>query len=474
MRIEEWGFSRGARNELLIGGVSAVDLARSYGTPLHVVDEALLRQRARILREAFEREYPEVDCFYALKCNSVPGVVAMIFAEGLGAAVMSEFEFWLARRLGMQAHRILLNGPNKSKSLLRQAVTEGIGALVVDSIAELERLERIADECRTEVQVLLRVNPGFTPHGLNSVSAEASRKGSALGLDPAAGETIIALNQIRGSKFLRYAGLHAHIGSGIRHPEDYARAFKRIAPVFLQARAAGLHTRIFDFGGGFGSSTTKELTNFELLRYQAWGRLPGLEIPSLAFAPPICAAIKTFVAREGLPLPRLYLEPGRTIASPAQLLLLTVGTVKHRPGADKWVITDGGAGTCASPLYYEYHEVVLADDVSAVPVERVNLIGPAFAAHWIYRNKAMPVLRPGHVIAILDSGAYFLALEANFGFPRTAVVAVCQGHDRVIRRRESFEDMVSRDLIEPSLHGHTMANPRVTGIAATTALNPIF
>src|SRR5574342_641159 len=144
MRVEDWGFSQNERNELVIGGVSAVDLAREYGTPLHVADEDLLRLRARSLRQAFEREYPNVKLFYALRCNSVAEVARAVFCEGLGAAVMREFEFWLARRLGIPADGIVLNGPNKGDRLLRQAVKNAIGAVVVDSIPELAQLEAIA------------------------------------------------------------------------------------------------------------------------------------------------------------------------------------------------------------------------------------------------------------------------------------------------------------------------------------------
>jgi diaminopimelate decarboxylase len=462
MQVEDWGFSRGPTNELLIGGVSAVEIARRFGTPLHVVDEGILRHNARSLRKDFEAQYPQAQLFYALKCNSVAGVVQTIFEEGFGGEVTSEYEFWLARRLGMPAGRILLNGPNKSDALLRHVVREGIGAVVVDSIPELERLDSIANESRGEVQVLLRVNPDFVPRGMNRASATGCRKGSVFGLDLRSGELRLALDAVRTSASLRYAGIHTHIGTGIRHPEDYARAFRQIVPAFLQARAAGLETRIFDFGGGFGVPTSKEFSTLEFLAYQGWGRLPHLEPHTPIFPPHVCAPLQEFCRREGLPLPTLYLEPGRAIASSAQVLLLTVGAVKDRTGVGKWVITDGGAGTCAFPLYYECHEVVLANNVAAPPVERVRLVGPVcFASNWIYRNKVMPVLKPGDVIAVMDSGAYFLALEANFGFPRTTVMMVSDGQVRLVRRRETFEEMAARDIFEDKPYADAAPGNRI-------------
>jgi diaminopimelate decarboxylase len=242
-------------------------------------------------------------------------------------------------------------------------------------------------------------------------------------------------------------GLHAHIGSGIRHPEDYSRAFDRITPAFLLAQAAGLETRIFDFGGGFGVPTSKEFSTLEFLAYQG-----GVGCPSKASHPHLPATcVHPFGSFAGEKDCRslLYLEPWRAIASSAQVLLLTIGSIKDRPGVGKWVITDGGAGTCAFPLYYECHEVVLANNVAQPPVERVRLVGPVcFASNWIYRNKVMPVLKPGDVIAVMDSGAYFLALEANFGFPRTAVMMVADRQLRIARRRETFEEMAARDIFE--------------------------
>jgi diaminopimelate decarboxylase len=289
MRVEDWSFSRGPRNELLVGGASAVDLARRYGTPLHVTDEGLLRARARSFRAAFGAHYPEVELFYALKCNAVAEIARTVFAEGLGAEVMSGYELWLARRLGVPAHRIVLNGPNKDDRSLRQAATGALGAVVVDSLSELARLEALADERRSEVPVLLRVNPDFVPRGMNAGSATGSRRGSVFGLDLKGGELPHAFQALRGSRWLRYLGLHAHIGSGIQHGEDYERAFRQIAPAFLDADAAGLRTRVFDFGGGFGVATSRELATLEFLAYQGWAACRG-PVRRLSGSPRTCAS----------------------------------------------------------------------------------------------------------------------------------------------------------------------------------------
>lgn len=441
MNIERWNFGKGEGGELLLGGMSAVQLTRDFGTPLHVVDETVLKNRAAGLKTSFMREYPDVTMFYAMKANSVAGVARTVFEQGYGAEIMSEFELWLAQKIGTPLDRIVANGPNKGETFLRKL--SGINSIVVDSISELKLLDDTID-----AQVLLRVNPDFVPKGMNTSSATGSRKGSVFGIDLHSGELATAFEILKKSKRLRYAGIHAHIGTGIRCAEDYARGFEKLSKAFLQARSAGFETRIFDFGGGFGLENSKEFDTLEFLAYQGWGKMPRIKDTDMDFAKYACTAIKDFFKRESMPLPKLYLEPGRAIVSPAQVLLLTVGSIKERPGVGKWIITDGGAGTCAFPLYYEFHEVLLANNLDAPLVEDVTMVGPVcFSSNWIYRKKRMPQMKPGDVIAIMDTGAYFIPLEANFGFQRTPVVMVSNGTARLIRKRESFEEMAGRDVI---------------------------
>ena len=146
-------------------------------------------------------------------------------------------------------------------------------------------------------------------------------------------------------------------------------------------------------------------------------------------------------------LPQLIIEPGRSVVSGAGVLLLTVGALKHRDGVGTWVIADGAAGTVAFPLFYEYHEVFLCRAPHAERTELYSLVGPVcFSADWIYRSKRMPPIKAGDVLAVCDAGAYFTVQESNFGYPRPAIVGVRDGSTRLIRRRETFEDMVARDI----------------------------
>ncbi|UCC49903.1 MAG: hypothetical protein JSV41_07060 [Gemmatimonadota bacterium] len=452
LRVEDWGFEVSQGGALVIGGVRAEALAREFGTPLHVVDESGLRRRASRLRNAFESAYAgQVTAYYALKCNNTPGIVRMTLDEGLQPEVGTPYEWCLARRLGTEPGQIMINGPNKGE-LLRTAVLEGAGLIVVDGPQELDDVEALCRSTARRARILLRVNPNSVPKGMNRASATGSRKASVFGFDLVSGEVSDALKRIAGSPSLHFAGLHCHVGTGVRRTRDYQRPLEILVACAAEATRYGMTVEVINVGGGFGVPTSRELDTLEFLLYQGIGRLPKppdpREFPSIEdFAALVSEAIQRDCERYGLALPRLVVEPGRAIVSGAGVLLLGVGAVKQRPGVGTWVITDGAAGTVAFPLYYEYHEVFLCAAVHAPRSERYSLVGPVcFSADWIYRNKRMPPIVPGDVLAICDAGAYFTVQESNFGFPRPPIVAVRDGKATLLRRRETFDDMVSRDI----------------------------
>lgn len=453
LHVEDWGFATGADGALVIGGVRADRLAAEFGTPLHVVDESGLRHRAGRLRAAFERAWPgEVTAYFAMKSNSVPGIAEMVLAEGLSPEVGTPYEWTLARRLGAGPDAIMVNGPNKGV-LLETAVAEGAGLIVVDGPQELEMLDALCTRLDRRARVLLRINPDVVPRGMNRASATGSRTHSVFGFDVRSGEVERALRRLTGSSGLALAGLHCHVGTGIRHAADYRRPLEILARCAAQARGLGHQVEVLNVGGGFGVPTSRELDTLEFLMYQAVGRLP--EPPDPARFPPIedfaravADALASALRRHGFAdLPRLVTEPGRAVVSGAGVLLVGVGTVKRREGVGTWVVTDGGAGTVAFPLFYEYHEILLCRAPRAPRTERYSLVGPVcFSADWLYRNKRMPPIVPGDVLAVCDAGAYFTVQESSFGFPHPAIVAVRDGATRLLRHRETFDDMVQRDV----------------------------
>ncbi len=206
---------------------------------------------------------------------------------------------------------------------------------------------------------------------------------------------------------------------------------------------------VYAVGGGFASFTTRAFTTSELLLQQSTGYFPGKinsskNVSLKDFGQEITNTLLEYFTLEDLP--ELILEPGRSIASPNQFLVLKVHRVKIREGVGRWLVTDGGIGTNSLPTYYEYHEVFLVNEVVRPIIGKATIIGPCcFAADIVYKNNPMPNVKPGEVLAIMDTGAYFTSLESSFGFPRPAIVAVTPENHYRIRHRETFDEMVGRD-----------------------------
>ncbi len=453
--VQAWDAGVNGSGRLLVGGCDTVDLAATYDTPLHVINRDRLANTALQFRQAFESTYPgKVSVHYAFKCNAVPAVAETVRSAGLKAEVMSEFELDLALRLGFPGGHIVVNGPCKPDPFLARCVASEVRLIVVDSLEELQDLHGVCDRLESAADVLLRINPDYTPRGMNQGASTGNRKGCAFGLDLTAGEIDRAMACLESMPRIRFRGFHVHIGTGIRDCRDYDRALRRLKPAFDSARRRGLGVDVMDVGGGFAAQTTREMTTREMLLYQGWERLPpGTQLGDTGTATAFASAIASALARlvPNRELPELIVEPGRSIASSNQLLLLTVHRVKERPGIRTWLITDGGLGTVSMPTYYEYHEVFLCNDVNRPRTQRVTIIGPVcFAGDVVYKNKPMPDVALGEVLAVMDSGAYFTAMESSFGFPRPAIVAVSEGRHWIVRQRETYDQMLERDRFTES------------------------
>jgi len=450
LQPKDWGLSVTSEGMLQINDYIVVNLAGIYGTPLHIVNLPRLVQTGKTFINEMDKIYPgKTSVHFAFKSNSVPGVVQAIKESGLKAEVMTDYELELALKLGYKGEDIIVNGPCKTWRFLKRSLQARVRLIVVDSMSELAELNQLCHESRVTSNVLLRVNPDYVPRGMNSGTATASRKGCAFGLDLKSGEVDKVIESLNGLKSVNFCGFHMHIGTGIRDPKDYFRAVKILFPLFKRTADRGLKMRCLDVGGGFASFTTREFTTTELLLQQGLNFRPaGIKIYDKKefsdFGREISKAILEFFSVDNCP--ELILEPGRCIVSPNQFLVLTVYRIKERDGVGRWLITDGGLGTNSLPTYYEYHEVFLCNEVNRVSSTKASIIGPCcFAADTVYKNKPMPHIFPGEKIAIMDTGAYFTALESSFGFPRPAIAGVSQERHMLIRHRENFSDMTSRD-----------------------------
>ncbi|HMQ70063.1 MAG TPA: hypothetical protein PKA90_13815 [Ignavibacteria bacterium] len=445
LKPEDWNLRSNSKGELYLKKFKLTDMADNFGTPLYVLDTDMLIRRAEEFRRISETMFSgRSGVFYPFKCNAVPSVINAIKEAGLSAEVMTEFELDVALESGFSPSSIIVNGPCKTESFLLKCLKYKVGSIVIDSISELQDLIRLQKSIPERMKLLLRVNPDFIPKGMSRNSATGSRN-SSFGMNEE--EILKALFIIRYYARLSFLGIHFHIGTGIRDPEVYSAAISKLYPLFKKIIAFGFQINVLDVGGGFASMTTRELTSFEMIASQALSsyQLKFHRQEFFSFEDYFKKIKESVVNFFGANIPEIYFEPGRCIVSAVQMLLLRIHRIKERNGM-KWLITDGGLGTITMPSYYEYHEMFLCNEFNRNPKEKVTITGPCcFASDLVYKNKILPGSKEGEVLALMDTGAYFTALESSFNFNKPAIVSVSDGECKLVRRRETFSDMINRD-----------------------------
>lgn len=445
-----WGLERrGGR--LHMDGHDLVALAQRHGTPLHVACARTLRARCSELLQAFGGWPGSLRACFSYKTNPVPGLLRVIHDAGLGAEVVDAHELWLAERLGVAPSAVVFNGPNKTDAELRDALARGVGLVVVDGLLEARRLERVAAELGRVPDVALRVCPGLAPRGMNVSTLTGSTR-SPFGMEAGSEEFAEAVRFAAVAPRLRLRGVMAHVGSGVHDLVAFRSAVRRLLEAQAMLLRAGAPADLVDLGGGLGTRLSREMTALEMLAYFALGRLPRFPAPQppglfARYADAVCDALEKGCRALGVPRPELVLEPGRAISSDAQVLLLTVGAVRERRDGSCFAHADGGAMTSSLVLLSEHHALLLANR-EAPPRRRPTSVFGRLPSplDLVYRNARLPRLEPGDVLAVMDAGAYFTSTATNFGGPRPPVLLLDGGEARVVRRRETSEDLVRVDV----------------------------
>ncbi len=397
---------------LEVGGCDVADLAREFGTPAYVVAEEDLRARAREVQRALEDHHPDGEALFASKSFPCTAVYRVFADEGLGCDVASGGELHMALRGGFHPARIHLHGNAKGRDEIRAAVEAGVGTIVLDSLDDIERVESLAERPQ---DVLLRVTPGVeadTHHAVHTGHA-GSKFGLRLGDAPA------AIERLRRSPRLRLRGLHMHIGSQLFDLEPY------------RAGVAALGTLgdfpVVNVGGGLAATYTADE---QAPTFDDW-----------------VATVSDTVQELLGPGKRLVLEPGRALVANAAVTLYEVQTVKHN--VSTWVAVDGGMSDNLRPMLYDArYEAVLANRMRGGEGERCRIAGKhCESGDVLVWDAALDRPRPGDLLATPATGAYGHAMANNYnGVPRPPVV-FCRGGDaRLVVRRETYDDLVARDV----------------------------
>ncbi|MDH7487299.1 MAG: diaminopimelate decarboxylase [Anaerolineae bacterium] len=431
---------------LWLGGCRADVLAREFGTPLYVFDEATLRERCRRYKAALAAHYPgPSQVAYASKAYLCLALVRLLAEEGLGLDVVSGGELYLARQAGFPLAAVHFHGNNKSAAELEMALDWGVGRIVVDNAHELALLERLAGErARPErsrrgrrLAIWLRLSPDIDlhTHTYNKTGLADSKFGFPL----AEGLAEQALQAALASPHLELVGLHTHLGSQAFETEPFTAAVEALlAFAGEMGRKHGFRLQELSPGGGWGVPYHQDDPPAQIEEYVRAVSLATVE----------------GCVRHGLPLPRLILEPGRSIVGPAGIALYTVGVRKTIPGVRTYVSVDGGMADNIRPALYGVRYTALAATKAHQPVEEVVTVVGKYceSGDWLIRDIRLPKLEPGDLLAMPVAGAYHLPMASNYNLAlRPAVVWVKDGRARLVQRRESYEDLVARDAMSPLL-----------------------
>jgi diaminopimelate decarboxylase len=415
---------------LQVGGCTLSDLARTYGTPLYVLDEATLRASCRAYREALQRHYPGPSlALYASKANSSLAITALVAEEGLGLDAVSAGELLTALRGGMPAERIVLHGNNKSAEELALAAAHGI-TVVLDNWRDIELLSQLAPGLDAPVRLMLRFTPGIECH-----THEYIRTGhldSKFGFDPDQLEQV--LRQLAGCSWGRLTGLHAHIGSQIFEIQPHRDLAAVMADALQLARSLGHPVTDLNVGGGLG------------IRYVASDDPPSIDAWVAAVAGAVAAACR----QRGLELPRLLCEPGRSLVATAGVTLYAIGSRKQIPGIRTYLSVDGGMSDNPRPITYQsQYTALLADRPGADASESVTVAGKhCESGDVLLKDVALPPATSGDILAVLATGAYNASMGSNYNrIPRPAAVLVHDGQADLVQRREQPEELLRYDVL---------------------------
>jgi diaminopimelate decarboxylase len=450
--LTNWALERQG-DELSWGGCRLSDLAGEFGTPLFVVNRAILEDSIRSIRGVFGPAGLRSRVFFSYKTNPVPEVLRIMDGAGVGAEVISGLELRLARRLGLGGERIIVNGGAQSEALFRPAVETGADMITVPRLADLQTLERIGLALGKRVNLGIRINPGLRSRIFNFTVSTGTAK-NPIGFLCESEEWRQALRMMAESRVFHFRGLHFHIGSGIKTVAPYREALQNTLPFLESARRRGLVPEVLDIGGGYNISTLKEINLWEAIRLFAWNKpqRPPEFKPQTLLLGEVAHACSEIIGRycreKGTPVPEIFVEPGRALSASSQLLLLGIKSVVERKKGRLAAICDGGAMSLSHLLLSEYHSIFAADKADGLPGRKYNLYGSLpTPLDFVAAERRLPPLASGDVLAVMDTGAYFTSLSNNFAGPRPAVVMIDDGEPRLIRRRETFEDIFSRDTI---------------------------
>jgi|TARA_B100000959_G_scaffold83509_2_gene88921 diaminopimelate decarboxylase len=416
---------------LEIGGCDVLSLAKAHGTPLYVYDEKTIRSMAQTFVGEFTSRYPKTSVAYASKAFLNLAMAKIANEENLSLDVVSGGEIAVAHAAGFPSNKMYFHGNNKTPQELSEAIDLGVGTIVVDGFQELDILNNIAKSKNANQGIMLRLSPSVDAH--THAHTTTGILDVKFGFSIETGESSVAIKQALDSSHLILQGIHFHLGSPIFELEPYSNAIDTVFDYLKPFLHQGLDLKKFSPGGGF-----------------AIGYLQRQLPPSIAgYADVITSMLKTKCDDLGIDYPELIIEPGRSIVGRAGVAIYTVGVTKVIPNVRTYVSLDGGMGDNIRPALYEaQYEAVAANKMSRTHFETVTLAGKyCETGDILVKDVSLPILDSGDLVAIPASGAYCIAMSSNYNMnPRPEIIMVSDGGSRIIKRRETYQDLMALDF----------------------------
>lgn len=423
-----------SKGHLEIGGCDAIELCQKYSTPLMVMDEERIISNMRAYKNAVDKYYDSnATILYASKAFSSLYIYDLAKKEGLGVDVVSGGELYTALKAGFDAGKIVFHGNNKSYDELKMAIRENVGRIVVDSNLELGIINEISSELNKKTNILIRVKPGVDAHTHKFIST--GQIDSKFGFSIENGEAFEFIKEAVKCENICLKGLHCHIGSQIFLFEPFECTAKVMMNFYAKLKnELGVELDELNLGGGFGIKYTKD---DKPVNYDEYIKA-------------VSSVLKDICKKENLKLPYIYMEPGRSIVGDAGTTLYTVGAIKDIKDIRTYVSVDGGmADNPRYILYSAEYDAVLANRANENEEQTVTICGKCCeSGDIIIENCDLPTPHTNDILAVMSTGAYNYSMASNYNrIPRPCVIAVNNGKDKVIIKRETYEDLIKNDIL---------------------------
>ena len=429
--IHREGFSINRAGKLEFDKCDLTNLSQKYGTPCYVYSESMVRKKCREYIESFSQRKVDFKILYAGKAFLTKAMCNILKEEDLNLDVASGGELYTALSAGFPPEKIFFHGNNKSKEEIEFALRENVGTMMIDSEYELNMIEQIAEKLKTQIKIMIRVTLGIDTHTHKYIQTGQVDSKFGISID----KVPDFMEKVFSKKHLIYTGLHCHIGSQIFDLSPYILAIREMVKLIKQIKNLwGIDTPNLNLGGGLG------------VKYIESDLPPSIEY----FVNLIVDNLEREITKNNLTMPRILVEPGRSIVAEASITLYTIGAIKEIPGIKKYLIVDGGMADNPRPILYQAkYEAILVNKIdNNLPKEMVTIAGKCCeSGDMLIKDLKLPLASSGDLLVVFTTGAYHYSMSSNYnGLPRPAVVLVNQGKTKIIVKRETYKDIIRNDM----------------------------